>query len=140
MIARALFLAVLAVAAAATSDKKPNFIIFFSDDTGWGDLGANGVAPSETPNLDKLAAGGLRFTDFHAGASVCTPSRAALMTGRLGARTGVTHNFGVGSLMGLDLAERTIADVMKTVGYDTKMIGVSEATDFFQRLFLSSFH
>ena len=87
VLARTAFLFALA---AAASDKKPNFIIFFSDDTGWGDLGANGVAPSETPNLDKLAAGGLRFTDFHAGASVCTPSRAALMTGRLGARTGVT--------------------------------------------------
>lgn len=47
-----------------------------------------------TPNLDALAAGGLRFLDFHVAASVCTPSRAALLTGRLGLRTGVAHNFG----------------------------------------------
>ena len=100
---------------------KPNVIVFFSDDTGWGDLGANGVAPSETPNLDALAASGLRFTDWHAGASVCTPSRAALLTGRLGARTGVTHNFGIASTMGLDLDEKTIAEVVKPAGYDTKV-------------------
>eukprot|EP00931_Biecheleriopsis_adriatica_P048106 TRINITY_DN27787_c0_g1_i2.p1 TRINITY_DN27787_c0_g1~~TRINITY_DN27787_c0_g1_i2.p1 ORF type:complete len:534 (+),score=89.95 TRINITY_DN27787_c0_g1_i2:384-1985(+) len=90
---------------------------------GWGDLGANGVGPSETPNLDRLASEGLRFTDFHAGASVCTPSRAALLTGRLGARTGVVRNFDPASIAGLDTAEKTIAEVVKSVGYDTKMIG-----------------
>ena len=70
---------------------------------------------------DALAASGLRFTDWHAGASVCTPSRAALLTGRLGARTGVTHNFGIASTMGLDLDEKTIAEVVKPAGYDTKV-------------------
>lgn len=108
---------------------RPNIVVFFSDDTGWGDLGANGGAfdsaavPSETPHLDGLAAAGLRLTDFHTGASVCTPSRAALLTGRLGLRTGVTHNFGVASTMGLDRNESTIAEVLKGAGYDTKMIG-----------------
>jgi hypothetical protein len=71
--------------AAATS--KPNIVVFFGDDWGWGDLGANWPATKAlnlTPRLDELAAGGLRFTDFHAGASVCTPSRAALLTGQKG--------------------------------------------------------
>jgi arylsulfatase A-like enzyme len=96
------------------------------DDWGWGDLGAN-WAPTKalglTPNLDKLADGGLRFVDFHAGASVCTPSRAALLTGRLGLRTGVTSNFGPSSTGGLPLNETTIAELLKPMGYKTGMIG-----------------
>ena len=96
------------------------------DDWGWGDLGAN-WAPTNalglTPNLDKLADGGLRFVDFHAGASVCTPSRAALLTGRLGLRTGVTSNFGPSSTGGLPLNETTIAELLKPMGYKTGMIG-----------------
>ena len=74
-------------------------LILFGDDWGYGDVGANWAGdtkgfdqkfpkPTFTPHLDTLAAAGIRFTDFHVGASVCTPSRAALLTGRLGLRTG----------------------------------------------------
>ena len=105
---------------------RPNVILMFLDDTGWGDFGANwntNSSPSETPHLDELAQRGMRFTDFHAGASVCTPSRAALITGRLGLRTGITHNSGYKWLGGLPRSEPTIAEIVKSVGYDTKMIG-----------------
>ena len=94
-------------------------------DWGWGDLGEN-WEPSRglTPNLDQLAREGLRFTNFHVGASVCTPSRAALLTGRMGPRTGVVTNFGPSSAYGLPLNETTIAEFLKRAGgYRTGMIG-----------------
>lgn len=103
--------------------KRPNIVLLFADDFGWGDLGANWDETKETPNLDRLSHSGIRFTDFHAGASVCTPSRSALLTGRLGVRTGVTSNFGVDSLYGLPLNETTIAEMLKSVNYSTGMIG-----------------
>lgn len=103
--------------------EKPNFVIMFADDTGWGDVGANWPSNKNTPNLDKLAEQGMRLTDFHSGASVCTPSRAALLTGRLGKRTGVTHNFSPPSVGGLPLNETTIAEHLKKNGYMTGMIG-----------------
>nr|XP_006821531.1 PREDICTED: arylsulfatase G-like [Saccoglossus kowalevskii] len=104
--------------------KNPNFIVLFADDIGWGDLGANwNQHKSNTPNLDTLAKNGIRFTDFHSGASVCTPSRAALLTGRLGLRTGVTHNFQIESVGGLPLNETTFAETFKAAGYRTGMLG-----------------
>ena len=102
---------------------KPNFIVMFADDTGWGDLGANWPQTTDTPRLDEMAEKGTRMHDWHAGASVCTPSRAALLTGRLGLRTGVTHNFGPPSKGGLPLNETTIAEALKGAGYHTGMIG-----------------
>eukprot|EP00118_Oscarella_pearsei_P000886 m.6060 g.6060 ORF g.6060 m.6060 type:complete len:526 (+) comp14847_c0_seq1:152-1729(+) len=102
---------------------RPNFVLLFADDFGWGDVGANWDETKETPNLDRLAASGIRFTDFHAGASVCTPSRASLLTGRLGLRTGVVKNFGPASKYGLPLNETTVAEMLKSAGYSTGMIG-----------------
>ena len=123
----------------------PNFVVLFVDDWGWGDLGANclhmgdvrGAQPDAldketacttatgvtlTPRLDALAASGMRLTDFHA-TGVCTPSRAQLQTGRMGARTGVTSNFGPGALGGLPTTEMTIASLVKTKGYATAAAG-----------------
>ncbi|XP_062507796.1 arylsulfatase G-like [Corticium candelabrum] len=77
----------------------------------------------ETPHIDSLARNGLRLTDFHVGASVCTPSRAALLTGRLGLRTGVVRNFDVKAEFGLPRNETTIAEMLKAVNYSTGMIG-----------------
>lgn len=72
--------------------EPPNVLIFFVDDWGWGDLGVNidkSGASSETPYMDAFSKEGIRFTDFHVGSSVCTPSRASLLTGRLGLRNGM---------------------------------------------------
>ncbi|XP_010187553.1 PREDICTED: arylsulfatase G [Mesitornis unicolor] len=102
---------------------QPNFIIILADDVGWGDLGANWAETKETPHLDELAAEGTRFVDFHSAASTCSPSRASLLTGRLGVRNGVTHNFAVTSLGGLPLNETTLAKVLREAGYSTGAIG-----------------
>ncbi|XP_065591489.1 arylsulfatase G [Cyrtonyx montezumae] len=102
---------------------KPNFIIILADDLGWGDLGANWAETKETPHLDELAAEGTRFVDFHSAASTCSPSRASLLTGRLGVRNGVTHNFAISSLGGLPLNETTLAEVLRAAGYSTAAIG-----------------
>src|SRR5947209_16839339 len=69
--------------------KQPNIIIILADDMGYGDLSCYGHPSIHTPNLDRMAAEGMRFTDFYVAAPVCTPSRAALMTGRLPIRTGM---------------------------------------------------
>ncbi|NXK49655.1 ARSG Arylsulfatase, partial [Chauna torquata] len=119
-----LMLAVLAgLCAPPAAQGKPNFIVILADDLGWGDLGANWAETKETPNLDELAAEGTRFVDFHSAASTCSPSRASLLTGRLGVRNGVTHNFAVTSVGGLPLNETTLAEVLRAAGYSTGAIG-----------------
>ncbi|XP_057692106.1 arylsulfatase A [Corythoichthys intestinalis] len=102
----------------------PNFVLIFADDLGFGDLGCYGHPSSLTPNLDRLAAGGLRFTDFYSTSPVCSPSRASLLTGRYQTRSGIFP--GVlypGSVGGLPLNETTIAEVLKPLGYATAAVG-----------------
>ncbi|KAG7456170.1 hypothetical protein MATL_G00248930 [Megalops atlanticus] len=102
----------------------PNFILLFADDLGFGDLGCYGHPSSATPNLDKLASNGLRFTDFYCSSPVCSPSRAALLTGRYQTRSGIYPGvFYPGSRGGLPLNETTIAEVLKPLGYATAIIG-----------------
>ncbi|XP_027883615.1 arylsulfatase G [Xiphophorus couchianus] len=107
------------------AEKKPNFIIILADDIGWGDLDVNQPEKytNNTPNLNQMAQQGLRLTDYHSPASTCSPSRAAILTGRYGLRNGVTHNFGVNSVAGLPLSEVTLAQLLQQAGYYTAVIG-----------------
>ncbi|KAG7506482.1 arylsulfatase G [Solea senegalensis] len=109
----------------ARVDKRPNFIIILADDIGWGDLDTNQVdrKANNTPYLNLMAEQGLRLTDFHSPASTCSPSRAAILTGRYGLRNGVTHNFAVRSVAGLPLSEVTMPRLLQQSGYYTAMIG-----------------
>lgn len=107
--------------------KRPNFIIIFADDLGYGDLGVYGHPTIKTPNLDRMAAQGQKWTNFYAAASVCTPSRAGLLTGRLPVRSGLTSNqvrvFFPNSVNGIPVAEVTLAEQLKQVGYTTACLG-----------------
>jgi arylsulfatase A len=124
----ALLLSLLVGFCAHAAAKPPNIVIIFADDLGYGDLGCYGHPSIRTPNLDRMAAEGMRFTDFYVAACVCTPSRAALMTGRLPIRNGMagSHNarvIGSKNDGGLPLDEITIARALKTKGYATMCIG-----------------
>lgn len=110
------------------SDKKqanPNFVIIMADDLGYADLGCYGSKTIKTPNIDKLAKDGIRFTDFHSNGPVCSPTRAALLTGKYQQRTGISGVVTAKSHrhVGLDLNEVTFADVLKDAGYSTGMFG-----------------
>ncbi|XP_028916843.1 arylsulfatase A [Ornithorhynchus anatinus] len=114
----------LALAAARVASRPPNFVVIFADDLGYGDLGSYGHPRSATPHLDRMAAGGLRFTDFYSTCPVCSPSRASLLTGRYQTRSGLFP--GVlypGSRGGLPPAEVTVAEVLAARGYLTGMAG-----------------
>jgi arylsulfatase A-like enzyme len=105
---------------------RPNFIIILTDDLGYGDLGCYGSPTIRTPQLDRMASEGLRFTDFYAPAEVCTPSRAALLTGRYAIRSGMAGSRRVlypGSKGGLPPGEITIAEALRPKGYATMHIG-----------------
>ena len=102
---------------------KPNVIIFFTDDQGYQDVGVFGSPLIKTPNLDKMASEGIKFTDFYAASSVCSPSRAALLTGSYPPRVGVPDVFWPNLPGGLSNKEMTIADMLKTEGYATACIG-----------------
>ncbi len=109
-------------------EKAPNIIILLADDLGYGDLGVYGHPTIHTPNLDRLAANGMKFTQFYAGAPVCSPSRAALLTGRLPVRSGMASSkepivFVPHSDGGLQSEEITIAEALKTQNYSTACIG-----------------
>ena len=111
----------------AREGAPPNVIIIFADDLGYGDLGIYGHPTIRTPNLDRMAMEGQKWTNFYVGASVCTPSRAALMTGRLPVRSGMagqTHRvLFPDSKNGLPAEEVTIAEQLKEAGYATACIG-----------------
>ena len=105
------------------TDGKPNFVIVFTDDQGYQDVGCFGSPSIKTPNLDKMAAEGMRFTDFYSAASICSPSRASLMTGCYPPRVGITKVLFPNDNIGLNPEELTIADILRQQGYATACIG-----------------
>jgi len=109
-------------AAGAAPKRRPNVIIMICDDLGYGDLGCYG-SKLPTPNLDAMAAGGMRFTRFNAGHPICSASRAALLTGRYGVRCGTTGAFGPDGKYGTSVDETLLSNLFKTAGYTTKAIG-----------------
>jgi arylsulfatase A len=121
-------LTLAAVAAAApAAERPPNVVVIFCDDLGYGDLGCYGHPTIRTPNLDRMAAEGMKFTDFYSAAPVCTPSRAALLTGRLPQRSGMTSDtrrvLFPDSAGGLPDSEITLAEVLRERGYATACVG-----------------
>ncbi len=114
------------VTAVTVAAERPNVIIIFADDLGYGDLGCYGSPTIRTPHLDRMASEGLRFTDFYSAAEVCSPSRAALLTGRYPIRSGMCGNRRVlfpNSKGGLPTSEVTIAEALQQNGYATAQIG-----------------
>jgi arylsulfatase A-like enzyme len=117
---------------AACGWAKPNIIFIMADDLGYADLGCYGQTQIQTPNLDQLAAEGIRFTQCYAGSPVCAPSRSVLMTGQHTGHTTVRGNFGKGGVKGLgggagrvplQAEDVTVAEVLKSAGYVTGMMG-----------------
>lgn len=102
---------------------KPNFIIIYCDDLGYGDLGCFGATDIKTPNIDRLADEGIKFTEFYSASAVCSPSRAALLTGRYPQRMGINSVFFAESYTGMPVEEITIADELKAAGYATGHVG-----------------
>lgn len=111
-------------AVASAADAKPNFILIFADDQGYGDLSCFGSKTIKTPNVDRLATEGRKFTSFMVASPVCTPSRAALMTGCYPKRVGMhQHVLFPSSKRGLNPTEHTVADHLKSQGYATACFG-----------------
>ena len=120
---RFISVAILVAAAATSVSAAPNFIVIFTDDQGYNDLGCFGSKDIRTPHIDRMAKEGMRFTDFYSAASVCTPSRAALLTGCYPERVGNLPVLFPRSVRGLNPDETTIADMLKAKGYATACIG-----------------
>lgn len=107
----------------STVATPPNIVFIFADDLGYGDLSSFGSTTIDTPSIDSLARDGIRLTDFYAASSVCSPSRASLLTGRYASRMGITHVFMDNSPEGMPLSEITLAEQLKAAGYRTGLVG-----------------
>lgn len=108
---------------AEAATEKPNVVIFFIDDLGWSDLGCYGSTFHETPNIDKLAASGVRFSQSYSANPVCSPTRAAMLTGKAPQRVGITQWIHQPSDIHLPAAETTLAEAFASAGYSTGYIG-----------------
>src|SRR5262245_24388541 len=129
----------MALPAAAQQPQRPNIVFIMGDDIGWSNIGVynQGMMAGRTPNLDKLAAEGMRFTDYYAEAS-CTAGRANFITGELPIRTGLTTVGQAGSPLGFPDEAPTIANVLKSMGYATGQFGKNHLGD--RNQFLPTVH
>ncbi len=124
----ALALAAFVFGSPAYAQGKPNLLLIVADDMGYGDLSCYGSKQISTPNLDRLAAGGVRCTDGYVSSSVCAPSRAGLMTGRYGSRFGFEHNLSKPAhvqpeFAGMPLDEPLLSERLQALGYRTGLVG-----------------
>ena len=103
--------------------QKPNIVYIFADDLGYGDLNCYGAKDINTPNIDQIAKEGIKFTEFYSASSVCSPSRAALLTGRYPQRMGINTVFFPESFTGIPDTEITIPEILKEKGYATGIVG-----------------
>ena len=120
--------AIISIAPNTSAQRQPNIIFIYADDLGYGDLGCFGAQAIKTPNLDRMAAEGLRLTNFYSVSPVCTPSRAALMTGRYAARMGIQQMHLSNVLFfqdktGVPTEETLVSEALKARGYATAAIG-----------------
>ncbi|VGO19405.1 sulfatase family protein [Pontiella sulfatireligans] len=120
---RVLLHALLLLAGAVIAEQSPNIVLIFTDDLGYGDLSCYGATKLKTPNIDKLAVEGRRFTDAHSASAVCTPSRYALLTGDYPHRRNLRSPVFLKSGLVIDAERQTLADVIKEAGYATACIG-----------------
>lgn len=114
---------VLCAGMEARAEERPNIVLIFTDDQGYGDVGCFGATGFRTPNLDRMAAEGMKFTDFYVNCPVCSGSRAALLTGCYYPRVSMSPVLFPNARIGLNPAEITIAEVLKRQGYATACIG-----------------
>src|SRR5688572_22537872 len=109
------------------AEQKPNFVFILADDLGYGDLGCYGQTKIRTPNLDRMAAEGMRFTQFYTGCPVCAPSRCTLMTGKHLGHATVRDNMqrapGMEGQHRMEPGTVTVAQLLKKVGYATAIVG-----------------
>ncbi len=125
-VARCCLAVVLTACTASAADKidrRPNIVFILADDLGYGDLGCYGQQIIQTPRLDRMAAEGMKFSQFYAGSTVCAPSRSVLMTGRHLGHTRVRGNTPVSADQSLHAEDVTVAEVLKKAGYATAAIG-----------------
>ena len=121
--ALAVLVALVSSTAVHAQETPPNIVLVFADDLGYGDLSCYGHPATQTPRLDALARDGLRHQSFYVGASVCTPSRAALLTGKYPPQAGLTRNLGPDSPGGLPLGQPLLPERLAAAGYRTGAFG-----------------
>src|SRR5688500_4715784 len=124
---RAFILLLVFVGSALGAQRRPNVVLIMTDDAGYGDFGSYGATDVKTPNLDRLARDGVRFTDFYANAPSCTPTRAGLMTGRYQQRVALEYPLGMQRpadfSRGLPVTGRSLPQLLRNAGYATALIG-----------------
>src|SRR5438445_5426517 len=111
--------------AAAAESTRPNVVYILTDDQGYGDLGSYGATDIATPNIDRLARDGLRFTSFYVSQPVCTASRASLLTGCYANRVSLTGALNHTSNVGINPRETLLSELCKSQGYATAIYGKS---------------